>query len=324
VNELLQRYDEYENGLVREFHGHPFFLALGDVSNDTFERYLLQRSFLSLEFVKWEEIAKLGLTSEQGQQVVRRIIREEVPPNRPTHKDDLLYDLNLVGISTEQFRSTQPTAATAETTRGLYDLVRYPQGHYDLRVLVVLRVAGEIFVAETYRYVVQELERRYGITSRQSKFYWPHFEHDQKGGQGDYGVGHADSFDAVLGELIVDEATLAVAQEAAREGMELVYDFHSQFVPVYRAKRMIQRLATLAAAACLAVSISFPIARSVTAEHQRQSWQRFLAAESPAVRAFFLECDEQLLARIRRSGDTRDLSKVGTAESARAVWGDGP
>jgi pyrroloquinoline quinone (PQQ) biosynthesis protein C len=225
MNYPFRQYDAFENKLIGTFRSHPLFQRLGTLTEVDFTSYLLQLAQLSLEFVRWQEIAKLGMP-EEAAEIVRYIVREEIPSQGPTHKDNLWHDLLTIGVSTAQLRSARPSSATKQTIKDLYGLVEFTEDDYTLRTLCGLRVAGELMVAETYRPLVAELQRRYGLGSERSEFYVPHFEHDQKGTTSE---SHADAFDQVLNSLIVDERTLLIAQHAAEAAMLVRYRFHDQF-----------------------------------------------------------------------------------------------
>lgn len=56
----------------------------------------------------------------------------------------------------------------------------------------------------------------------------------------------------------------------------------------------------------------------------KPTWPQFLASLEPQARNFFLESDAELLVRTQRTGNTNDLKKLGTFESAAEMWGVGP
>lgn len=85
-----------------------------------------------------------------------------------------------MGVPKKRALNTVASPLTRATVKKLYKLVGYPQADYDLRVLITLRIFGEILIAETYRYVVGSMAERFGLTVEQSRFYVPHYFHDQK------------------------------------------------------------------------------------------------------------------------------------------------
>lgn len=321
MNSFWARYDAFENDLIQQFRQHRFFERVSQFSDARYTNYLLQRALLSLEFERWQLTALLGLRAEAAKQVVRHIIKEEIPRGRPTHKENLLHDLNQIGVSTWRFRMTRPSTKTRQTIKTTYQLVRYREDDYDLCTLVSLRVAGEIMVAETYRHVLPELERRFGLRPEDSSFYRPHYEHDQKGGMSDYSeVGHADSFEELLASLIHDERSLSVAVEAAQQAMRAPYAFHDQFLPRYKVRIATRWALTMSVAAALLFAASRPLGET----YQRSLYRRFLASLPVTERQFYLETDRQLIAQAAQTGSLHYLRMMGTAGAVRALWGDGP
>src|SRR3989344_2659416 len=155
------------------------------------------------------------MQSETAREVVRDILRDEIPQSGTTHQDDRLYDLNLIGATTEQVRNVKPSAATQKTIERLYELVRFPQEDYDLRIMITLRIAGEVLVAEQYQHIIRYMRVNLGIAGSQSRFYFPHWQHDLKGAKVEGEPGHTDSFDKFLEGMISDERELEVAKDAA-------------------------------------------------------------------------------------------------------------
>ncbi len=224
-NAFFEEYRAFENELVERFNLHPFFVSFGSLPNEAVMAALLQLGFISLEFVRWYERAKLGMTSEEAKELIRCILRDEIPSRLPTHQDDRLADLLAMGAAKERVLNEPASERTVQTVRTLYELVRYPQESYDLRVLVYLRIFGEILVAETYGHVVRSMGERFGLQPECSRFYEPHYRHDDK----DEG-GHSVKFERELEKLITDEHMLALAKSASEAAFTDRYKFYDQFV----------------------------------------------------------------------------------------------
>jgi hypothetical protein len=230
-SEFLNEYDRYEDGLIRKFNETDFYSGFGSISKEKFTDYVLQLGHISSEFVKFIEVAKLAVKLESGKEAVRSILRDEIPAVGPTHQDNRFSDLRKIGLTEEQILNTPKSKATARTIKNYYKLVGWPQSDYDLKVLITLRVLGEVLVGETYKYVVQGLQKNYGLRPEDSLFYSFHWKHDQKGGQGDEGgSGHTEYYDQVLGELITDKEKLKVAKKAALAAYKVRCKFNEQFL----------------------------------------------------------------------------------------------
>ena len=229
--DLVKQYNEYENDLIRKFNQHKFYQQFPNFTKEKFTHYLLQLGHISTEFVKFIERAKLPIKSVKGKEAVRNILRDEIPAKGPTHQDNRFADLKMIGLTENQILNTSATSETKDYLIKIYDLVKYPQDNYDLKVLVILRVIGEVLVGETYKYVVKGLQKHYGMKPEKSLFYTFHWQHDQKGGTGDWGgKGHVEYYDVVLLGLIKDDEKLKIAKEAAKIAYDVRCKFHEQFI----------------------------------------------------------------------------------------------
>lgn len=223
---LIARYNAHEDRLINLFSEHSSLTSIQDWTDEAFIALLLQLGHLSTTFVTWYEQTKLCIRDERAKELIRRILRDEIPRDAPTHQDDRVADLELINVSREKTLCTSATSTTQQTIRSLKRLTSYRADDCDLRLLVTLRIAGEVLVGETYRFIVPQLEHRFGLTAEHSRFYVPHFVHDRK--DADQG-GHTQAFDALLTEWITDETTLAIAIKAADAAFRVRYAFYNQF-----------------------------------------------------------------------------------------------
>ena len=228
---LFQLYSRFEDSIIDQFNRQPFYQQgiCTRLSADQVRYYLLQIGFIAQNFVKWYETAKLGMTDDEGKEVVRTILRSEIPRKGPTHQDDRFADLVLAGIDPEEILAAQPTQHTEDVVSNLFAIVlNHPPRHFDLHALIILRVAGEILVAEQYKHIVAHWNITLGLDLGQSRFFVPHMLHDQKNRGGSRG--HAGVFDKVLSRLICNTETLEIAQEAAILAERTRSSIHNQFV----------------------------------------------------------------------------------------------
>ena len=90
--------------------------------------------------------------------------------------------------------------------------------------------AGEILVAEQFRLVVNEMRRRLRISPQaNSRYYWPHFLHDQKWLRRKE-QNHVNLSDAFLEKHINSEEALTVAMKSAQDAHSVRYLALMQFV----------------------------------------------------------------------------------------------
>ncbi len=316
--QLFRAYSQFEDGLVKKFHTHPLYRSFHKLSKEKFIEYLLQIGFIAQNFVKWYETAKLGLQSEIAREVVREILRDEIPQSGTTHQDDRLYDLNLIGASTEQVRNVKPSAATRKTIERLYEFVSYPQEDYDLRVMITLRIAGEVLVAEQYQHIIRYMRVSLGIAGSQSRFYFPHWQHDLKGAKIEGEPSHTDSFDKLLAEMITDERKLEVAKDAAEKAFEARSGIHDQFV-----RKSVRFLLRTISAVSLPVLVVF-LGTSLYQKMAKPSYYQFLKSLPPQSRNFYLDLEISLIQRVQSGIDVKNLHRISTSKYASEVWGDWP
>ncbi len=319
---LITKFSEHEDELIRRFHAHPFFRSFEDVSDVALRAYLTQKWFLSRDFVSWYDRAILGMKDPEAREVLRKIIFDETPTDAPSHREDLLADLSYIGVPKNKVLSSKPTRATQRAKRNLDRLVNYRKDpDNDLRVMAALRMAGEVLVAEEYRHVVPELERRFGLTTDKSVFYAPHFYHDRKDACVDaFGVGqqpgtHTNSFVAVLDRMMPDEDKLAVAIESSGRAYDARMSFFDQFTTGYRVRR---------ASATAAIAASLALVAYLGDRREAPSYAEFLASLKPAERTFYLDADRRMLEQFERTGNPIYLEKAGTFEAVKEAWGEGP
>src|SRR3989338_1149236 len=129
---LVQKLFGFEDHLVRQFHEHPFFQRFKDMSTEELHDYLVQKWFLSENFVPWYDREINGLTDPEARGVLRQIIFDETPVDAPSHREDLLADLEYIGVLRSRVLTARPTTETGRAKQRLHDLVGYRELDYDL------------------------------------------------------------------------------------------------------------------------------------------------------------------------------------------------
>jgi len=232
MNKFLKEYDSYENTLLEQYKKSDFFTRVQDLSDREYTYYLLQLGHFSFEFINWIQTALFGLENEKIKEVARHILREEVPDNMPTHQEERLYDMEQIGVSKAEVVASKPNPETKTVIEKRLALIAFPQEHYDLKTLVTLRFDGEVLAGETFGQITKELKRRFNLVPEKSRYYSPHFIHDQKNAQVKYDdkYSHADAYYEALAVLIKEEKDLKTACESAKKAFDLRIYFHSQFL----------------------------------------------------------------------------------------------
>jgi len=282
---LLEDFLDHKNNLIaHRFHKHDFFDNFEFLTPYEFKEYLIQRWTLSRYFVPWyceginnlktrkrklslevpgslagdiqdllsyfmaeaKPISRISREQEKAVlqaaiSVLTKIVEDEAPINAPSHRQDLLADLAYLGFKNDVFR-TLPTIQTLETLKKLSKLVAYSDDqHYPLRTMVTYLVAGEEAVGAEYKHTWPRLRYDYAMTPKKSRFYYNHYKHDNS-----ESGSHTLSFRDVLGMMIVDGKTLAVAKESADKALEARLHFFDQFTGAPKAIKTVKRSLAMA------------------------------------------------------------------------------
>ena len=227
--------NQYEDMIIEKHTRHPVLATLKDRNNTELEDILKQRRFLStVAFTPFYDLAIDGLTDAEAKETARWVLREEYPTGKPSHREDLLADLMELGLTKEAILTAPRTPQTEEAIKGLWDLVSYtpektPE-EYDTKAVVALRLAGEVLVSVEYGFILPELERRYGLKAKDSRFYWPHFMEDKKMKPiGTEGKSHADRFSVILARLVNTQEKLSLAEHSMDAALKARSSFYKQF-----------------------------------------------------------------------------------------------
>ncbi len=210
---LWDRFMEMEESAVGAFLKNGFWKWFRELPDEQFLWWVIQMHHISMHFVPWYEGAKFCLRNQAVVTVIRKIIWDEVPLGKPTHQDNRLYDLSLMGIPPDRVVASEPAPSTLDALRSLDLLIRYMPDDYDLRVAVSLRIAGETLVADQCRMVAEGMRDRFKIPFNASRFYVPHWLHDER--SGDHGL----LWEQAIRPLVKDERTLQVAHSAVNAAL---------------------------------------------------------------------------------------------------------
>lgn len=230
--------DTVEDDLIEKFRRHPILSNLDKISNKNFIELLLQRRFISyLSFMPLYDLAIDGLRGNNlALKVSRKIEREEYPGNENTlsHRELFFQDLISIGVPEDKIYSTHPTEATIKSNldRVLMALkTEKSKELFQIKLLVTLRLSGELFTSEDYHLLAKRIER-FNIDKRKTKFFWAHYVHDKKkiplyvkakGGS------HSDAYIIALQKLLTTDERIKYAIRAAKNAYKVRADFYNQF-----------------------------------------------------------------------------------------------
>lgn len=185
--ELWKRIDVCERRQIAQLGRHATLRSLEQRSREELLQILLQRRFLSLAFSPLYEVALDAMIDPEARECVREILRAEYQrPGQPTHREDLVCDLLVLGATREQILRSAPSPSTLQIVSGLFSALQYRgegSAVFEVKALAFLRMAGEILVATEYRCLWPRL-RHFGLAGAgdqggtRSVFFYPHMCHD--------------------------------------------------------------------------------------------------------------------------------------------------
>lgn len=226
--------DTLETRLIERFRTHPFFAKAALLPKGELRRALLQRRFISTSFTPMVDTAVDGMRSQKAIKVSRALIREEYPIGEPSHRELLVQDLEALGISRFEILTSSPSSATQEAIRESFALLYCSSKDLDfheVQSLALVRFWGEVLVAEEYDMLRGAL-CGLGLTAANSKFYWPHFEHDQRKvsfSEGRSQGSHSDWLTIVLRDLLDNPEKVKLAVQITEAVFDVKYNFWNQF-----------------------------------------------------------------------------------------------
>jgi len=174
--------DASESELLSRFTAHPLFASVETRDSAALVDVLLQRRFLSLLFPVVYDVGIDSLTDPVAVRIVREILREEYPDATgatPSHREDLVTDLLVLGATREQILASRPSAITADVVQETLALILdAAAAGGDLAVLTILRFWGEVLVSVEYGEFWRRMEPAFVAAQTASRFYHPHLHHD--------------------------------------------------------------------------------------------------------------------------------------------------
>ncbi len=236
VRRLTVRADASEAALLERFTAHPVLRDVGQLSPDGFLEVLLQRRFLSLMFAVVYDIGIDGLHDPDAIALVREILREEYPDQTgmtPSHREDLVADLLVLGATRSRVLGSRPSDVTAgvvaDTLTLMLDASAAPD---DVAVLTILRFWGEVLVSVEYGVFWQRMEGVFAAAGTPSRFYHPHHHHDGREPLSEASATsatHSGRLGACLTGLLPAAGAAACFEETERQVLELRLRFYGQF-----------------------------------------------------------------------------------------------
>ncbi len=225
----FQQIDKLENSLILE-HKTNIEKLVKNMSNAEFKRMLLQRKWISYAFTPLYDFGIDSMADEKAKQILRTIRNDEYPREGPSHREDLIHDLKIIGLELDEVINESASKQTLKSIKNQFDFlkIREEQEMHDIKVVTFLRFGLEILVSVEYGVFVQRLED-FGLTRRNSRFYWPHFMHDMKQHPlGTKGSTHSDMLSEQLGSMLDTLKKAAACGRFTQKTYELRSEFFRQ------------------------------------------------------------------------------------------------
>jgi hypothetical protein len=228
--------DAIEGELLERFTAHRVLTGLERLPRPAFLEILLQRRFVSLMFPVMYDIGIDGLTDPTAIKLVREILREEYPDptgNTPSHREDLVHDLVVLGATRADILGCRPTPATLAAIERTFGLIgEAAAASRDLELMTILRFWGEVLVSVEYGEYWRRMEAEFQAKGTASRFYHPHYHHDGRDPLASATAAsstHSGRFGACLVRLLTDSDGERRFAEAERRVLAMRLEFYDQF-----------------------------------------------------------------------------------------------
>ena len=226
----LSELDGLENSLIQQYKT-DIEKTVRKMTDKQFKAMLLQRRWSSNYFTLLYDFGIDGIDNERAKHILREIRNEEYPSGRPSHREDLVHDLEIIGITREEIINSEISKSTSRVVQDQIDMLKIMENRnlHDIKGVTFLRFALEILVSAEYGIFIDRL-KDFGLTRKNSKFYWPHYLHDMKQSQlGKNGVTHSDEIAGVLAEMLDTEKKIKFCGDVAAKSYKLRMAFFDQF-----------------------------------------------------------------------------------------------
>ncbi|MDJ0617045.1 MAG: hypothetical protein QNJ63_09915 [Calothrix sp. MO_192.B10] len=231
--------DKIEDELILKFKSHRVLKNIESISQSEFLEILIQRRFLSLILTTVYDIAIDSLTDLESIKIARQILREEYPDcngNTPSHREDLAYDLMLLGATKLDIVKSRPSDATNQTIKKTLALVCGFESSElcDVKILTMLRFWGEVLVSVEYGEFWRRMSKYFSVHGdKRSRFYYPHFCHDSRETMAEASLAsatHSGRLGARLREMLTSEAAKKSFIDMERKILDIKLKFYDQFI----------------------------------------------------------------------------------------------
>jgi hypothetical protein len=229
--------DKIEHELLSQLTCHPVLEKVNSLPQEQFFEMLLQRRFISLIFSTVYDIGIDALTDDVALKLARQISREEYPDDTgetPSHREDLVHDLGILGVPRTEVLACRPTDVTisvvVDTLKLIGDLAA--SGDSSIKVLTMLRFWGEVVVSveygEYWKRMISQFDR-----PDDSHFYLEHYSHDGRESltsASEESETHSGKLGACLKDLLAAPGAIEAFKDVEARVLDLRLRFYDQFL----------------------------------------------------------------------------------------------
>ena len=241
---LSTQLDEIELANIDKLNEHPVIQNITKLDTVQFNSVLLQRRFVSHAITNLYDFAIDSNISIDCKMILRRIQREEYPEPSgneqypPSHREDLIHDLQLIGISLDQILQSRPSKTTkACVDYMLNKMLDYGSENSAIKTISYIRFAGEVIVAEEYKALWSRISKILSDSGHNpkniSRFFWPHIIHDSRSSfssEMKKSKTHSSYLGFFLSRLINSDSDLGLFISAEDVALRLKRLFYDQFI----------------------------------------------------------------------------------------------
>jgi hypothetical protein len=242
-NTLVVQMEEIELSYIEQLKNNCVINGISKLSSDQFNEILLQRRFLSLAITNLYDLAIDSTTGKDCKLVLRRIQREEYPDPTsseqfpPSHREDLVCDLQQLGITLQQILQSRPSKSTTFCIHSMINkMLVYGSERSAIKTIAFIRFAGEVLVSEEYKCLWTRISKILESSGRNpklsSRFFWPHIIHDARcsfSSDMRRSKTHSSYLGVILSRMINNDFDLAMFKTAERDALRLKCFFYNQF-----------------------------------------------------------------------------------------------
>lgn len=231
--------DAFEDDLIIKFKSHAVFENIEVITQDQFLEVLLQRRFLSFILSTIYDIAIDSLTDLQSIKIARQILREEyldMNGNTPSHREDLVYDLKVLGATKIDILKSRPSKITTQVIEQTLQIVSGFEDSQlgDVKLLTLLRFWGEVLASLEYGEFWKKMSKYFSMKGdKRSRFYYPHFCHDSRVTMAQASLAsttHSGRLGVRLREMLTSKAATESFMEMESRIFDIKFKFYDQFI----------------------------------------------------------------------------------------------